>query len=93
MMELKAVKQDDKTLMVEAQGETATVTHAIREALWEDKSVSEAAHVQEHPYMSQPKIFVKVDRGSPVAALEKAAEHVESQAKEFREEFKKALKK
>lgn len=92
MMELKTVKQDDKTLMVEVEGETATVTHALREALWEDKNVSEAAHVQDHP-QHQPKIFVKVNRGSPQVALEKAAELVETEAKEFKEEFKKALKK
>ncbi|TAL48621.1 hypothetical protein EPN87_00075 [archaeon] len=91
-MELKIAKQDDKTLMVEVGGETSTVTHALREALWEDKSVSQAAHVQEHPQMAQPKIFVQVNRGSPEAALEKAAGLVEAQAKEFKEEFKKALK-
>ena len=92
-MELKKVKEDDKTLLVETVGETFTVTNAIRETLWEDGSVSEAAQIREHPYLSHPKIFVKTSRGSPAAALEKAAEKIESQAKEFQEQFKKAVKK
>ena len=92
-MELKKVKEDDKTLIVETIGETFTVTNAIREALWDDSSVSEAAQIREHPYLSNPKIFVKTSRGSPLVALEKAAEKIEAQAKEFQELFKKELKK
>ena len=92
-MELKKVKEDEKSLLVETIGETFTVTNAVREALWDDSTVSEAAQVREHPYLSNPKIFVKTSRGSPVAALEKAAEKVETQAKEFKELFKKEIKK
>ena len=92
-MELKKIKEDEKTLLLEVSGETFTVTNALREELWNDKSVTESAQIREHPYLSQPKVFVKTERGSPAAALEKAAERISSQAKEFREEFKKALKK
>lgn len=92
-MDLKKIKEDDKTLLLEVGGETFTVTNALRDELWNDKSVTESAQVREHPYLSQPKVFVKTDRGSPTAALEKAAERISAQAKEFREEFKKALKK
>lgn len=92
-MELKKIKEDDKTLLVEVKGETFTLTNAIREYLWDDKSISEAAQIKEHPYLSQPKIFVKTDRGSPVAALEKAADKIVEDAKEFKQKFKEALKK
>ena len=92
-MELKKIKEDERTLIVETVGETFTVTNAIRETLWEDTSVSESAQIREHPYLSNPKIFVKTSKGSPVAALEKAAEKVEVQAKEFKELFKKEIKK
>lgn len=91
-MELKVVKEDDKMIFLETSGETYTLTNVIREELWKDKNVSEAADVKEHPYLAQPKIFVKVSRGSPREALAKAAERVSEKAKEFREEFKKALK-
>ncbi len=92
-MELKKIKEDEKTLLLEVGQETFTVTNALREELWNDKSVIESAQIREHPYLSQPKVFVKTERGSPVTALEKAAERISQQAKEFREEFKKALKK
>lgn len=93
LVELKKIKEDDKNLILEIGGETFSVANALREELWEDKSVSESAQIREHPYLSQPKIFVKTERGFPVAALEKAAERILEQAKEFQEEFKKALKK
>lgn len=93
IMELKVVKQDEKTLLVECTGETFTLTNVIKDELWMDKNVSEAAQIREHPYLSQPKIFVKTSRGLPQTALDKAAERVENQAKEFKEEFKKSLKK
>jgi len=92
-MELKKLKENDKTLMVEVSGESFTLTNAIREYLWDDKSVSEAAQIKEHPYLSQPKIFVKTDRGAPATALEKAAEKIVEDAKEFKQKFKDASKK
>ena len=92
-MELKKLKEDDKTMLVEVVGESFTLTNTIREYLWDDKSVSEAAQIKEHPYLSQPKIFVKTDRGSPVTALEKATEKIIEDTKEFKQKFKEALKK
>lgn len=90
-MELKKVREDGKTMVVETTDETFTVTNALREALWDDSSVSEAAQIREHPYLAKPKIFVKVSRGLPVTALEKAAAKVEAEANAFRQHFKKAI--
>jgi len=92
-MEIKVVKKNEKTLVIETPEETSTLTNLLRENLWQDKNVSEAAHIKEHPYLSNPKILVTTSRGSPQTALEKAAERISDQAKEFKEEFKKALKK
>lgn len=92
-MELKKLKEEDNKTLVEVIGETFTVTNAIREELWKDNSVSEAAQVREHPYLSNPKIFVAMKRGSAENALEKASDRLVEQAKEFSAEFKKALKK
>ncbi len=92
-MELNIVKQDDKTLMIEAKDETVTLTNLISNELWEDKSVKEAAQIKQHPYMDEPKILVKVSKGKPKSALKKASDRVLAQTDEFRKEFKKALKK
>lgn len=92
-MELKVLKKDEKTLIIEIPKETVTLTTLLREELWNDKNVSEAAAVKEHPYLSNPKIFVKTDRGNPETSLEKASERIVDQVKEFKSEFKKASKK
>lgn len=91
-MELKVLKDEDKTLLLEIRGETVTVTNLLREELWNDSNVSEAAQIKEHPYLSEPKVFVKVSGGTPQTALKKACERIIKKSQEFKEEFKKALK-
>jgi len=92
-MEVKITKEEKDTILVELGGETISFANLLRQESWNDKSTSEAAHMKEHPYLSQPKVFVKSSRGSPREILEKSAERVVDQTKEFKEEFKKALKK
>lgn len=92
-MNLKVVREDEKTLVLELAGETVSFTNLLGKELWNNKSVSEAASIKEHPYLSQPKVFVKVNKGSPRTALEKTAARIEDQSTEFKEEFKRALKK
>jgi DNA-directed RNA polymerase subunit L len=90
-MELVKVKGDEKSILIEVRGETFTLTSALEEQLWEDKNVSEAASFREHPYLSEPKIWVKVKKGSVNDALEKAAEKLIEATREFREKFKEAI--
>lgn len=92
-MELSVIEEDDKKLILEIKNESVSFANILRSELWNDKSVSEAAHIKEHPYLSQPKIFVKTERGNPRVALEKASVRVLDKAKEFQEEFKRSLKK
>lgn len=92
-MELRVVEEDEKKLVLEIEGETFTLTNMLREELWSDKSVAEAASIKRHPYLDQPKILVKVYRGNPKNALEKAASRIVDKSKDFKEEFKRALKK
>lgn len=92
-MELRKVEDTGKRLIVEFDGETIAFANMIKDKLWDDSSVKEAATIKEHPYLSKPKILVEVSRGSPQTALEKASEKLADEAKEFRDEFKDALKK
>lgn len=92
-MQLRVVKEDEKTFILEIGDETVSFANLLRNELWNDKSVSEASYIKEHPYLDEPKIFVKTSRGSPRTALEKAAVRIEDSAKEFKEEFKRSLKK
>jgi len=92
-MEVKIAKETNDSVLVELVGETISFANLLRQESWADKSTTEAAHMKEHPYLSHPKVFVKSSRGQPREILEKSAERIADQAKEFKEEFKKALKK
>lgn len=91
-MELKVVKKSERELLLETRGETVTLTNLLRDELWNRGNVSEAAEIKEHPYLAEPKIWVKVKSGSPEKALEISAEKLIKKAKEFKELFKAALK-
>ena len=93
-MELKVLKRDDKEniLLLEVKGETFTLTHTIEDELWEDPNVLEAADMREHPYLEEPKIWVKVERGSPITALKKACSRIERNLDKLSKTFEKALK-
>ena len=90
-MEVVKVKGDDKAALIEVREETFTLTSAIEEELWECKGVVEAASFREHPYLSEPKIWVKVEKGSVKEALENSVDSLIEITKEFRDKFKKAL--
>ena len=94
-MDLKIVKKDEKdnTLIVEVPNETVTFCNMIAGELWEDKNVSEAAYMRDHPQLSQPQIFVKTSHGLPENALKRASASLQKKIVEFGEEFKKALSK
>ena len=92
-MELKVVKEDEKGMTIEIKGETIGFVHLIKDQLWKDNNVKEAAAIKEHPYLSEPKVFVNVSKGSAKAALEKASEGVLKEVQEFEGKFKTALKK
>lgn len=91
-MELIVVKKEDKNLVLEVREESIGFINAIREELWNDKSVSEAAFRKEHPYLAEPKIIVKTSRGEPEVALEKACERLIEKIEEFKEKFKTEIK-
>ena len=92
-MELKKIEDTGKRIIVEFEDETTAFSNMVKDKLWEDSSVKEAATIMEHPYLSKPKILVETSRGSPQTALEKASEKLLDEAKEFKEKFKDALKK
>jgi len=90
-MEVVKIKGGEKSALIEVREETFTLTSAIEEQLWEDKNIVEAASFREHPYLSEPKIWVRVKKGDVKEALEKATESLIEITREFGEKFNKAL--
>lgn len=92
-MEVKKVKGESDTLFVELKGDTIGFANLIREELWNDENVLEAASFKEHPYMAEPKIFVKMKgKTKPEKALKDAASRIESKLKTFRKEVEGSMK-
>ncbi len=91
-MEVEVIEQEDNKLVLQIPKKDVTIANLIRDELWNDENVSEAANISEHPYLSEPKIFVKTSRGKPETALEKACERILSKLEQFGENFKKAQK-
>ncbi|MBI2084669.1 MAG: hypothetical protein HYT70_03615 [Candidatus Aenigmarchaeota archaeon] len=91
-MELKKIEESDKRMIVEFEDETIGFANMVKDKLWEDSSVKEAATIREHPYLSKPKVLVETSRGSPRTALEKAGKKLLEEAEDFGEKFKAAKK-
>jgi DNA-directed RNA polymerase subunit L len=93
MMELRKIREDKNLLEIELKGESIGFANLIKEELWNDNNVDEAAYIKEHPYMAEPKIYVKTKgKSSPKVAIERAIKRIQVKLKEFEREFKKALK-
>ena len=93
MMELKTIKKDTNMLEVELKGESFGFANLIKEELWENENVEEAVCIKEHPYMTEPKLYIKMKgKNTPEAALERAIKRVQVKLKEMNGEFERALK-
>jgi len=91
-MEVKKVKEKDKTWVLELEGESKTFANLIREELWNSDGVSEAATIQEHPYMSHPKLLVKMEgRYSHTKALDDSAKRIKNKVQGIEKEFEREL--
>lgn len=93
MMEVRVLKKDKSMLLVELKGDSLGFANLIREELWNDKNIDEAACIKEHPYMAEPKIHVKTKgKSNPKVALENSAKRIEVKIKELKNEFQRKLK-
>ncbi len=88
-MELEVEKQDKNSVTIIVKGEGVTLLNMLRDELWNDKNVTEAAIIQEHPFTANPKIMLKVSTGSPITTLEKAVDRIKGNLEDFRKAFKK----
>ncbi|NCO97064.1 MAG: hypothetical protein COY38_03040 [Candidatus Aenigmarchaeota archaeon CG_4_10_14_0_8_um_filter_37_24] len=92
-MEVKKIKDESGILMLELEGESKTFANLLSEELWNDANISEAAPIKEHPYMEQPKLFMKMKgKSKPEKALADAGKRIEVKVKDLEKEFLRALK-
>ena len=92
-MEVKKIKDDNGVWMLELERESKTFANLISEELWNDKNVLEVAAIKEHPYMEEPKLFLKMKgKCKHPKALKDAAKRLEVKVKDFEKEFSRTFK-
>jgi len=92
-MELNKIKEDGNTIEIELRGESVGFVNLIKEELWNDKNVDEAAYIKEHPYMAEPKIYIKMKgKSNPKTALQRAVKRLQVKLKGLEKELKRALR-
>ena len=72
-MEITIIEDKKKRLVFEIRGEDHTLCNALREELWNDKSVSVSAYNINHPLVGVPKFIIETDgKKDPKKALKDA---------------------
>lgn len=88
-MKLVALERTNEKISLEVRGETHTFLNLLRENVWKAGG-KQASYVIEHPYLSEPKLTVRVK--NPKKILDKAVQMIIDQTKEFEREFKRVSK-
>ena len=60
-MEINILEDKKKKLVFELKGEKHTLNNALREELWNDKSVKVSAYNLSHPIIGIPKFMIETD--------------------------------
>ena len=88
-MKLVVLEKGKDKMVIEVQGETHTFLNLLRENAWKSGS-KQTSYMIEHPHLSEPKLII---RGKyPKKTLDKAAQMIIEQAKEFERELKRVSK-
>lgn len=91
-MEIKILKEEENTLLIEFVNESETFLNLLREELWNVKGIIEAAYIREHPELSNPKLWIKTENISAREALKNAINNLIERFEKLREGARKIIK-
>jgi DNA-directed RNA polymerase subunit L len=92
-MQLKIIKRDSNSLVMEVDGEGHTLCNLLESVLLEDEDVEFASYSISHPLVAKPVITVRTKGNkSPEDALREAVRKILERGRMLREEFEKAFK-
>ncbi len=72
-MQLRLLEKQKDSLRIEVANPDETVIYPLITALLKDEDVSDALYYTGHPQLDKPVLTIKVKKGSPAAALKRAA--------------------
>jgi len=91
-MNLKILEEKKNRLVFTIEGDTHTVTAALRAELASDENIKAAGYHIEHPLLGHPQFIVETDGASPrktvIAALKKLAKNAEKLGEQASSELK-----
>ena len=87
-MELKFLRDEENFIEVELVGEEHTLPNMVRDVLNQDKDVTFAAYVMEHPLVANPKLVIRTKKGSAKKALKNALKELRERIKKFESSVK-----
>jgi DNA-directed RNA polymerase subunit L len=91
-MEIKILEEKKNRLVFALEGDTHTVTSALRTELASDEHVKAAGYHIEHPLLGHPQFIVETDGANPrktvVAALKRLAKTAEKLSGDSESELK-----
>ena len=92
-MEIKVLEEDKNKLMIEISDEGHTLCNALKEELYNDKSVKAAGYNIRHPLFGKPNFFVDTEgRENGREAMEEAAKRLKKESDKFRNAVDKEIK-
>ncbi len=89
-MEVNVIEDKKKKFVFELKGEGHTLCNALRDELWNDKSVTVSAYNISHPLIGVPKFIVETDgKKSPKKAVKDAISRLKKKNTTLTKEVKK----
>ena len=89
-MEINVIEDKKKKFVFELKGEGHTLCNALRDELWNDKSVTVSAYNISHPIIGVPKFIVETDgKKTPNKAVKDAISRLKKNNTALTKEVKK----
>ena len=88
-MEINILEDKKKRLVFEINGEDHTLCNALREELWNDKSVTVSAYNISHPLIGIPKFIIETNGKDPKKALKDAISRLKKKNTELKKQVEK----
>lgn len=87
-MEINILEDKKKRFVFELKGEGHTLCNALREELWNDKTVKVSAYNISHPLLKVPKFIIETDGKAPKKALKDAISRLKKKNSLFKKQIK-----
>jgi DNA-directed RNA polymerase subunit L len=90
-MQVKIVEEKKNRFVFDVEGDSHTITSALKKELWSDEHVKAAGYGIEHPLINVPRFVVETDGEEPRKAVSAAVKRLQKQVSKLRDDAK-ALK-